>query len=266
MKGPKGIATAARTPKGTIIVKRWKYQTVTRFFPLGLPFLRGVVFLFEMMIMGTKALTWSANQQVEKEETMSSLELGGTMVFSFALATVLFLLVPYGVAWLAIGHEPTTFGFNVVDGIVRLVIFLAYIVLIGLAKDVYRLYQYHGAEHMTVNCFEAGLPLTVQNVKKCSTIHPRCGTSLLVYVIGLSIIIFSLIRAEVWYMNVLIRIIVVPLLGGIGYELLRLSAKYQDNPLLWLLTIPGKLTQRITTRRPDGRQIEVAIRSLKAAL
>ena len=119
---------------------------------------------------------------------------------------------------------------------------------------------------MAVHCYEAGKPLTVKNVSKFSTIHPRCGTSLLVYVIGISIIVFSLIRTDVWWMNILLRIVVIPLIGGIGYELLRLSAKYQNNPVLWLLTLPGKLTQKITTRKPDGTMIEVAIRSLKAAL
>ena len=266
MKGPKCIATAARRPNGKIVVETTRYSSVTRFFPLGLPLLRGIVFLFEMLVIGIKALTWSANQQMEKKETHSGGELVGTLFISFALAIGLFLGLPYIAAWLLVGHVPSTFMFNLIDGIVRALIFLAYIIVIGLAKDVKRLYQYHGAEHMAVNCFEAGLPLTVQNVRKFSTIHPRCGTSLLVYVIGLSIIVFSVVHTQVWYYNVLLRIIVVPLIGGIGYELLRLSARFRRNPVLWLLTLPGKWTQRITTRTPDASQVEVAIVALKKAL
>jgi uncharacterized protein YqhQ len=265
MKGPKKVAVAVRKPTGGIAVKVMPYSSATSHFPLGLPFIRGIVFLFEMLALGMKTLLWSADQQMDEKESLSGGELTLTVVASLAIAIGLFLVVPYAAAWLVVG-KPTSLLFNLVDGIVRLLIFLAYIWVIGWAKDVKRLYEYHGAEHAAVNCFEADKPLTVANARRFSTIHPRCGTSLLAYVIGISIVVFSLIRTDVWYLNLFFRLLTVPVIGGIGYELLRLSARYKENRLFWLLALPGRWTQRITTQRPDAKQLEVAIAALKKAL
>jgi uncharacterized protein YqhQ len=265
MKG-KRIVAACRRSDGSIAIKTLSHSSYTEHFPLGLPFIRGIVFLFEMLGVGINALTWSANQQVEEKEKLSASELTLTMVVSLLLAAGLFLVLPYAAAWLAIGDAPSTISFNLLEGFVRLILFVAYIYLIGLSKDVRRLYQYHGAEHAAVNCYEHGEPLTVKNVMKYSTVHIRCGTSLLVYVLGISILVFSLLSTGVWYYNVLLRLIFIPIIGGIGYELLRLSARFKDNAFLWVLTIPGKLTQRITTQRPDAKQVEVAIVALKRSL
>jgi uncharacterized protein YqhQ len=266
MKGPGGIAAAVRKPNGSIAVKKMVNKSITRFFPFGLPFIRGMIFLFEMLIVGIDALAWSANQQVSKKEAISGGELALTMLVSLAIAIGLFLALPYAAAWLALGHNPGSVLFNLLEGVVRLVLFLLYIFLIGLAPDVKRLYQYHGAEHAAVNCHEHGKQLTVENAMRFSTVHIRCGTSLLIYVLAISIVVFSLLNTGVWYYNVLLRLLVVPLIGGIGYELLRLSARFKDNPVFWLLTLPGRLTQRITTQRPDAEQVEVAIVALKKAL
>ena len=264
MKGPQRIALASRRPDGSIATKVIKYQTATKRFPLGFPFIRGIVFLVEMLIVGIKALLWSANEQTEEKEELGAGELGLTLLISLVLAVGLFVAVPYVAAWLTVG-TPTSLMFNLVDGVVRLVIFLAYIYLIGLSSDVRRLYQYHGAEHAAVNCFEAGKELSVTNARKFSSIHVRCGTSLLIYVIAISIVLFSLIRTPVWYYNIPIRLLLVPLIGGIGYELLRLSARHHSI-VLSILTLPGRWTQQITTRRPDAKQLEVAIAALKRAL
>lgn len=264
MKGPARIAAVARRPNGTLAVMVRPYSSVTRFFPLGLPFVRGVIFLFEMLAIGLKTLTWSANQQVSKKERITTKELSVTMMASFGLAALLFVGAPYAAAWL-VARDASTVGFNLVEGLVRLLLFLGYIYAIGLFADVRRIYQYHGAEHMAVNCLESGKTLTVANCREFSTVHTRCGTSLLVYVLAISILIFSLVHTSHWLANLGLRLLLLPVVGGIGYELLRLSARYEDNGLLWVLSLPGRLVQRITTQKPDAKQIEVALLALKKA-
>lgn len=264
MKGPAKVAAVSRRPDGTLAVMVRPYRSVTRFFPLGLPFLRGVIFLFEMLSLGLRTITWSANQQVSKKESISAGELSLTMAVSFGLAALLFIGAPYAAAWLFV-RDSSTLGFNLLEGIVRLLIFLGYIYVIGLFPDVRRLYQYHGAEHMAVNCLEAGKPPTVANCRKHSTVHTRCGTSLLVYVLAISIIVFSLVHTTDWRVNILLRLLLLPVVGGIGYELLRLSARFEDNGLLWALSLPGRLVQRITTQKPDAKMLEVALLALKKA-
>ena len=266
MKGGNRIAMACRRPDGRIVVKEQAYKTRASRFPLKLPFIRGIVFLIEMLITGMKALEWSANQQMGKKDQLGKSSMVITIIISFALAIGLFLGLPYLVAWLIIGNAPHSVAFNVVDGIARLVVFLAYIYLIGLWKDVHRLYQYHGAEHATVHCFEAGLPLTVANVKTFSTVHVRCGTSLLVYVVGISIVVFSLIKVPQWYYNIPLRLVVLPLIGGISYEILKLSARFPKSLFFLLLSLPGRWVQRITTQKPTPKMIEVAIASIKRVI
>jgi uncharacterized protein YqhQ len=264
MKGPKRIAAACRRPDGRIVVKTMASRSATRFFPLNLPFLRGIVFLFEMLVIGVKALSWSADRQLSKKQELSTGELVFTLSASLLLAVGLFLVVPYAAAWVALGHP--SFWFNLVEGLVRLVVFLLYIGVIGRAHDVKRMYQYHGAEHAVVNCYEDGQDLTMRNALRYSTVHVRCGTSLLIYVIAISIVVFSLFDAGTWYYNLLLRLLLIPVIGGIGYELLRLSARFQGNAVLWLLALPGTLTQRITAKRPNARQVEVALVALKRVL
>ena len=266
MKGKSRVAMAVRRPDGRITVKTMPYKTAASRFPLKLPFVRGIVFLFEMLVVGLKTLEWSANQQMGKEEQLGSGSMALTLILSFVIALGLFLGLPYLAALVSVGNKPQSLMFNLVDGIVRLVIFLAYIWLIGLWKDVHRLYQYHGAEHATVHCFEAGQPLTVANARKFSTVHVRCGTSLLVYVVGISIVVFSLIHVQQWYYNIPLRLIVLPIIGGIGYEILRLSARFPNSFLLLLLAWPGKLVQRITTKKPTSGMLEVAIAAIKKVI
>jgi uncharacterized protein YqhQ len=263
MKGRNRIAMAVRKPNGRIAVKTRPYKTAASRFPLKLAFVRGVVFLIEMLFMGVETLEWSANQQMGKEEKLGKGSMALTLVVSFCLALALFLGLPYAAAALLVGNAPQSILFNLVDGVARLIVFLAYIWGIGLWKDVRRLYQYHGAEHATVHCYESGQPLTVANARKFSTVHVRCGTSLLVYVVGISIVVFSLIRVPQWYYNIPLRFVVLPIIGGIGYEILRLSARFPNSLILLLLSYPGRLVQRITTKKPTPKQLEVAIAALK---
>ncbi|MBI4451196.1 DUF1385 domain-containing protein [Candidatus Woesearchaeota archaeon] len=264
MKGPKRIAIAVRTKKGIKIRTQPVSSFVERYRVLRFPFVRGVVFLFEMLVIGMNALTWSANQQLEKHEQLSRKQMAFTMVFSILLAVGLFVGLPYLLTRLFTSKHDLMF--NAIDGGFRLGIFLIYLSGITLMKDVKRLFQYHGAEHKAVNCHEAGLQLTVKNVQQFTTVHPRCGTSLIVFVIALSILLFSLIRSPDWYVNVGMRIVAIPLLAGASYELLRLSGKYRRNLLLRVLVKPGLWVQKLTTRQPSNRMVEVSIASLKAAL
>lgn len=263
MKSPTLVGAAARTPRGTIVRLRRRHASLTqRSWLWRLPFVRGVVSLGEMLVIGIRMLNWSADQQaVKKDEKLGSWETGIALLASLALAIALFVLVPY---WLARFFTETRGTlFNLIDGVFRIVIFVGYVWSIGLFKDIRRMYQYHGAEHMTVHCHEAGKALVPQNVRNYSPIHPRCGTSLLMFVIIVSILVFSLVKDPRWYVNVPLRIVLIPVIAGISYELLKLSARWPNNLVLKALMQPGLWVQKITTRSPQKDQIEVAIAALK---
>ncbi len=263
MKGPDAVAAAVRKD-GKIITTRFAHKSATRkSMFLRLPVIRGVVFLCEMLVIGLKMLSWSANQQAGNDEKISNTEMVITMVFSFVLAIGLFVVLPYYFTRLM--TEDRSFVFSAIDGVLRLLMFLVYIIAISLMKDVKRLFQYHGAEHKAVHCYEAKLPLIPKNVQKFSTIHPRCGTSLIVFVIAVSIVAFSFISFPEWYWNVLSRIIVIPLIAGISYEVLKFTgtSKYA---VVRILALPGMWVQKLTTRQPTDDQVEVAIAALKKAL
>lgn len=262
MRSGDNVATAVRKQNGKIVIKSQEYPSVTQNSRvLKLPFLRGIIFLFEMTILGVKTLAWSANQQTGEREEFSSWELCISLLFAFTVTLGLFVIGPYYLTKVFTNNQGLVF--NLMDGGFRLGAFLAYIISIGFMKDIRRIFQYHGAEHKTVNCFEAKLPLTVDNVKKCSVQHPRCGTSLIVFVILLSIVIFSFIKDPRWYVNIGARIVFIPFIAGISYEVLKFSAQYKNNAVLKFIIAPGLLVQRLTTREPDGKQIEVAIAALK---
>ena len=261
MKAGSNIAVAVRTPSGEIKVKkeklRWKESKI--------PFLRGVVNLFIMLYTGMKTLSFSADVASggEGEVKSSSLIISGVLALVFGL--ILFKFLPLGAASLI----DNKFGlssvwFNVVDGFIRFGIILIYIVLISQMKDVRRVFQYHGAEHKTVNCFEAGKELTVKNVQSFSTVHKRCGTTFVFLVVLISLFIFMLIPKSLGFTWLLgLRILLLPVIASISYEVLMLGAKVE---LLKPLILPGLLVQKLTTQEPDDKQVEVAIASLKAAL
>lgn len=264
MRSKEKIATAVRK-EGKIVIQEQEFHSFTeKSRLLKLPIIRGMIFLIEMMILGIKTLTWSADQQTGKEEKLSKLELIGALAFAITMTLLMFVVGPYYITKL-FTRGPGV-AFNVIDGGLRLGAFIGYIVLIGLMKDIKRVFQYHGAEHKTVNCYEQKKTLTVANVKKCSVQHPRCGTSLIVFVIGVSILLFSLIKDPRWYVNISMRIVAIPLIAGISYEVLKFSAKYNTNTLLKIIITPGLWVQRLTTREPNNKQIEVAIAALNKVL
>lgn len=266
MKSKDKVAFAARKPNGKIVVKKINYSSLTEKNKLlRLPFVRGIIFLFEMLVLGMKAMTWSADQQGEEEqEQLSKKELVLTIFASIGLTVLFFVALPYLFTKLFV--KDVNFLFNLVDGFFRLVVFLAYVIIIGLFSDVKRIFQYHGAEHKAVHCHEAKKKLIVKNVQEFTTLHPRCGTSLIIFIIVVSIFLFSLIKTNIWYYNILLRIVIVPLIGGVGYEITKLSAKYSNSKFLQFLIKPGLWTQKLTTREPDDKQVEVAIRALKEVL
>jgi len=260
IKAPDNVSMAARLPDKSIKVVRKKHVGLAqRYRILGLPLMRGVISLFEMMVIGVRALTWSANQQGEEEE-LGPIEWVITFGLALALTIGLFVLLPYyGAKW-SFGEESLWFGFA--EGIIRLLIFLLYLVLIGRMADVRRMFEYHGAEHMAVHCYEHKLPLTVKNVAKFPPEHPRCGTNLLFLVIVVSILLFSLVKVDGWHWNIVARILLIPVVAGIAYEILKLSARVK-----WLswMAMPGIWVQKLTTRKPKADQIEVAIAAVEKA-
>jgi len=267
MMGPKEYAVAVRRPDGEIVVKKEPVDTIKNRFPiLKWPIIRGFVNLIEMMVLGMKIITWSANQAGEEEE-----ELGlGAMIFAILLAVAvvigLFLVLPVLVGtWLHpyIGD----FGRSAAEGILRITGFVLYILLIRRMPDILRVFQYHGAEHKTISTFEHGDVLTPEAAKKYSTLHRRCGTSFVMMVMILMIVIFTFVgQTESSWMRILIKLVSMPLVAGITYEFTRWSASHYQFFLVRMVTAPGLWLQKLTTEEPDLSQLEVGITALKAAM
>lgn len=268
MRGPGKIAVAVRKPNGEITVDLKPAGSISDRYPiLKKPFLRGVVSLVESLIYGMKALSFSAQASgEEEEEKMSSLELAGTIAFSVGLAILLFVVLPTGAMKLLQNTGVSPVVLNLCEGCLRLGIFLLYIWGISRQKDIQRVFQYHGAEHKTIYTYEHGLPLRVENVRPFSTLHPRCGTNFLMIVMLISIFIFTFLGWPSLWERILSRILLMPVVAGISYEIIRFAGKHMDK--LWVRTaiLPGLALQKLTTRQPDDDQIEVAIASLKAVL
>jgi len=272
MRAPRSMAIAVRRPNGEIIVKRDTVIPLSERFPLvKLPLVRGAVALFTSLIIGMKALSFSANEAIsegEKKEEMSSLAMGGTIAVALLFGILLFFILPLFLTKLLVPYiGDSNIVFNLVDGFIRVLVFLIYVYSISRMSDIQRVFQYHGAEHKSIFAFEAGISLTVENVKQFSRLHPRCGTSFLLIVMLVSIVVFSLIpKAWPFYLKAGSRIVLLPLIAGCSYELLKWSAKYEKSRLVRMLIAPGLALQKLTTREPDDDQLEVAIRSLEEAL
>lgn len=272
MRAPRSMAIAVRRPDGEIVVKRNRVVPLSERFPLvKLPLVRGAVALFSSLVIGIKALNYSANEALsegEKKEEISSLAMGGTMAVALLFGILLFFILPLYLTKLLVPIiGESNLVFNLVDGLIRVIVFLLYIFSISKMKDIQRVFQYHGAEHKSIFAYESGQELTVENVKRFSRLHPRCGTSFLLIVMLVSILVFSLIP-NVWsfYLKAGARIVLLPLIAGVSYELLKLSARYDTSPLVRFLIAPGLALQKLTTREPDDDQVEVAIRSMEEAL
>lgn len=250
---------------GKIKVKKEKKNSITKRHKwLAWPFFRGIISLYEMLVIGFKALHYSQNEAFDEDEPLTKKELIITILFAIALTVGLFIVLPLFLTGLV--SKGQGFIFNAIDGVFRIAIFIIYLSAISLMKDVRRVFEYHGAEHKAVNCYESGKELTVKNCQTFSTVHRRCGTTFIMIVLVLSIIIFSLVPAPLWYHKLLTRIFFMPVIAGLSYELLKLGAKYEKNIFLKAMTYPGLLIQKLTTREPDDTQVKVAIAALKKVL
>ena len=265
MRHKNNVAIAVRKPSKKITIKKKtinSWQNKCKFFKL--PFVRGVYSLFESLVVGLGALTYSANESIDKEEEkISNKEIAITMLVAFVFAIGLFVLLPFFLSTLIVKEN---FLFNVLDGVIRIIIFFLYIVIISRIKDIKTVFQYHGAEHKAVHTYEAGKKLTVKNAKGYSPLHPRCGTSFLLIVLFVSIVVFSFILSDAWVVKLLGRVILLPVIAGVAYEILKISAKYNRNIFFRMLTVPGLTLQRLTTAEPDDEQLKVALKSLSVVL
>lgn len=272
MRGTECLATAVRRPSGKIVYKKTKIVGKDNDF-LKKPFIRGMVMLFESLVIGVKELTFSANQTGEEEESLSDKEAIMTTIFSLALGIGIFIVLPSVIG--SFIFPDNKIRANILEALIRLVAFVGYIWGISFLKDVKRVFEYHGAEHKSIYAYENDMELTPENAKKFTTLHPRCGTSFLFIVMFIAIIIFSVIDfilptpTNLFYkflIKVVLRILLMPLIASLSYELQRYSSKHLDNPLIKLISLPGLALQKITTKEPDLDELEVAIVAIKVSL
>ncbi len=268
MRGRDAIAVALRHPDGRIVTATERLDKGVHASPVAKwPFVRGLVLLYETLVIGTRWLIRSANVQAEEDEV----ELGkGSIVVmllvTFAAAIAAFTLLPLFISSVATSGASQGWAQPALEGVIQVALFLGYLTLVSRAPDIHRVFQYHGAEHMTIHALEAGDPLTVDEVRKYPTAHHRCGTEFLVILILLSIFTFSLVGKQEPLVMIASRILLIPVLAGVGYEILKLGAKFRHNPLVKVIMYPGILVQMITTKRPTDDMIEVAITSMEEAL
>lgn len=267
IRGQKNIAVAVRSPSGEIIVRTKPVNKIFSGSSRKIPILRGCLTLIETVIIGMDSLGFSANVSAEEGEEVGNVSMAIMITFSILLSVALFFMLPLFLSRPFEGMMGTHLISNLVEGILRLLIFIAYILLIGLTKDIRRVFMYHGAEHMTVHAVEHGDMLNPETIRKYSKAHPRCGTAFLLTVMVVSIIAFALVPRDLsltWLISS--RIILIPLIAGISYELIRISGKYSDNVLIKAISLPNLALQALTTKRPDNMQIEVATTAMNAAL
>jgi uncharacterized protein YqhQ len=264
MRGVDYWSLAVRRPDSTIGVHEYPLVSWMKRYPaLKIPIVRGVVALVESLVIGVRALTTSANESLgEEEEQLGKKEIGVTLVVAFAFAIGLFFLAPLFLTGMFRHWLGTSFVFWLVEGLVRVGIFLAYLAIITQIKDLRRVFEYHGAEHMSIHALEHGDELTPANVEKYKTLHLRCGTSFLLIVMVVSIFVFAIVRWPAWYYLILSRIILVPLIAGISYEIIKFAGRHENNALVRVIMAPGLALQWMTTKQPDQGQIEVAIAAL----
>ena len=284
MQNKDTYAVAVRKPDHEIDVKVSKRKNSKTLDAVRkIPILRGVVSFVDSLYLGMSTLMYSASffededdegtlasKKKEKEEELTAEEkkqenamLGGTVVLSIVIALALFFALPYFLSGLFKKVISSQMFIAFIEGVIRLAIFLGYIAIISMTPDIKRTFMYHGSEHKCINCIEHGLPLTVENVRKSSKHHKRCGTSFLLIVMLISILFFMFIRVDSKPLQLLLRLVLIPVIAGVSYEFIRLAGRY-DNPVVNMLSVPGLLMQRMTTKEPDDEMIEVGIASVEA--
>ncbi len=276
MRGPHKIATAVRKPDGEIIIDEKENKSLGKIAKV--PIIRGVIAFISSMVIGVKSLMFSAKfydvedenkkeQKKETKESMSDWMIYGSVIVALCMSVGLFIVLPNVISNIFVPNkEANPIIYNLVESIVKIAIFLGYLFAVSLMKDIQRTFEYHGAEHKTIFCYENGEELIPENVKKYSRFHPRCGTSFLLFVVIISIIVFSLVGVyKNPFINLGLRLLLLPLVAGISYEIIKFAGRSTSKYITWL-NAPGKWLQRLTTREPDEKQIEVAIAALKAVI
>ena len=284
MKNQDKYAVAVRKPDHEIVVEVSEYSGIMKDKKIkNMPIFRGVFNFIDSMVLGMKTLTFSASffeeeaevekkeqlseekrkKQEQKEKKQESAMMGGTMALSVVLAVGIFMLLPYYISTFFGKFIPSGWLMALLEGVIRLAIFVGYVAAISMMKDIRRVYMYHGAEHKCINCIEHGMELNVENVRKSSRLHKRCGTSFLLSVLLISIVFFMFIRVDSPVLKVVLRVLLVPVIAGVSYEFIRLAGR-SDNAVVNLLSKPGLWLQGLTTREPDDEMIEVGIASVEA--
>jgi uncharacterized protein YqhQ len=268
MRGRDAIAVALRHPDGRIVTATERLDKGVHASPIAKwPFVRGLVVLYETLVVGTRWLIRSANVQAEEDEVeLGKGSIAVMLLVTFAAAIAAFTLLPLFLSSVATSGVSQGWAQPALEGLIQVGLFLGYLTLVSRAPDIHRVFQYHGAEHMTIHALEAGDPLTVDAVRKYPTAHHRCGTEFLVILILLAIFTFSLVGKQEPLVMIGSRIVLIPVLAAVGYEILKLGAKFRHNPLIRVIMYPGILVQMITTKRPSDDMIEVAITSMEEAL
>ena len=268
MRGRHHYAIAVRKGNNETCVFSDNVGSYTQKHPvLRLPFIRGIVALGESLVLGMKSLQYSANQVMESEdEELTFWEMTLMILMAIGLTIVLFIALPLFLRGLVAKVLPGTLWRNLFEGLMRAMILVIYITVISLLSDIQRVFAYHGAEHKVIHTYEADEELTTENAREKSTLHPRCGTSFLLYVVVVSAVIFSFLGEQTFLMRFISRILLLPLIAGISYEIIKVSSKHQSMLLWRILSAPGLMLQRLTTREPDDDQLEVAILALKEIL
>ena len=266
MRDAHRTATAVRLPSGEIDVETRTVSSIRDRYPvLNLPLIRGSVIMVESLIIGMRALSFSAQAAGEEDEQMTKKEIAMTISFALVLASILFIVIPTGAAHLAAAYTDDPVVFNLIEGGIRLMVFLLYIWGISFMGGIRRVFQYHGAEHKTIHCYEAGEALTVENVQKFPRLHPRCGTNFLLIVMVVAIVFHVFFGWPDLWLRILSRLAILPVVAGVSYEIIRFAGR-SENHLVHILITPGLWLQYLTTRPPADEMVEVAIESLKAVL
>lgn len=266
MRDAHRTATAVRLPNGEIDVETRTVSSIRDRYPvLNLPLIRGSVIMVESLIIGMRALSFSAQAAGEEDEQMTKKEIAMTILFALVLASILFIVIPTGAVHLAAAYTDDPIVFNLIEGGIRLMVFLLYIWGISFMGGIRRVFQYHGAEHKTIHCYEAGEALTVENVQKFPRLHPRCGTNFLLIVMVVAIVFHVFFGWPDLWLRILSRLAILPVVAGVSYEIIRFAGR-SENHLVHILITPGLWLQYLTTRPPADEMVEVAIESLKAVL
>ena len=266
MRDAAKTATAVRLPNGEIAVETHPVTSIRERYPvLNLPLIRGSVIMVESLVIGMRALSFSAQAAGEEDEQMTKKEIAMTILFALVLASMLFIVIPTGAAHLAAAYTDDPVVFNLIEGGIRLLVFLLYIWGISFMGGIRRVFQYHGAEHKTIHCYEAGEALTVENVQKFPRLHPRCGTNFLLIVMVVAIVFHVFFGWPDLWLRILSRLAVLPVVAGVSYEIIRFAGR-SENRIVRIMITPGLWLQYLTTRPPADEMVEVAIESLKAVL